>query len=140
MEAHRAILTLGDDLTVEVADEHQLTTLLAGLCKLGDGQVAALRRGPSDFIEARRHEEHWSVSARRGRMWTAQSFTAQMTSDYSERRVREGREHRSLSQRFIWWLRSPSPERALSTEQVSTVFAEYLSGREFTLPISGAAG
>ena len=55
MEFHRATLTLGDDLTVEVAGEHQLGALLAGLCTLADGQVALLKRGQSDFIEATRY-------------------------------------------------------------------------------------
>ena len=132
------MLTLGDDLPVEVADAAQLGTLLAGLCTLQDGRVADLRRGRSDFIQAIRRGEYWSVTARRGRMWMAHSFTAQMTSDYSERRVREGRRYRLLHERLMWWLRSPSPEHALSTKQVRTLFAEYLSGHKFTLPMSGA--
>ena len=139
MELHRATLTLGNGRTVEVADEHQLSALLVGLDTLQDGQVASLERGQSDFIKATRHGAHWSVTARRGRMWIAQSFTAAMTSDHSERRAREGRNYRSLRQRLLWWLRSQPPDRALSTNQVRTVFAEYLSGERFTLPISGAS-
>ncbi len=134
------MLTLGDGLTVEVADEHQLGFVLAaGLGPLRDGQVAALTRGRSDFIKAKRHGAHWSVTARRGRTWTAQSFTAEMTSDYSERGTRGGRSYGSLRQRLMWWLRSPPPEQALSTKQVRTLFVEYLSGQKFTLPISGAS-
>jgi hypothetical protein len=71
-------------------------------------------------------------------MWTAQSFTAAGTSEYSERRTREGRQYRSLRQRLMWWLRSPYPERSLSTEQVQTLFGEYLAERRFTIPFSGA--
>ena len=122
----------------EVDDQHQLRALLEGLCTLQNGQVAALERGHSDFIKAKRHGELWSVTARRGRMWTAQSFMAALTSDYSERRAREGRECSSLRQRLMWWLRSPPHERALSTKQVRTLFVEYVTGQKFTLPISGA--
>lgn len=71
-------------------------------------------------------------------MWMAQSFTAEMSSDYSERQVQESRRYSSLRKRFMWWWHSPPPERALSTKQVKTLFTEYLLGRKFTLPMSGA--
>lgn len=138
MEARGALLKVGEGPQVQVADEHQLRSLLKPLCDLGDGEAATLDRGPGDFIKATRHGELWSVTAKRHRMWMAQSFTAAGTSDYSARRVGEARQHRSLRQRLLWWFLSPYPERALSTEQVLTLFAEYLSGRKFTLPFSGA--
>jgi hypothetical protein len=132
------MLTLGGGQEVEVADQHQLSVLLEGLCTLRNGQAAALERGQADFIKAKRHGEFWSVTAKRGRMWTAQSFTAAMTSDYAERRTQEARACRSLRQRLMRWLRSRPPEQALSTKQVRTLFTEYLSGQRFTLPMSGA--
>jgi hypothetical protein len=139
MNGKCALLQLGDSPPVEVIDEHHLRSLLERLSALGNGEVATLRRGPSDFIKATRHAELWAVTAKRDGMWTPQSFTAEMTSESSERRVREGRQHSSPRSRLAWWLRSPPPERALSTNQVSTLFAEYLAGRKFTLPMSGAS-
>jgi hypothetical protein len=138
MKIHRATLTFGYGWTLEVPDELQLSSLLADLEALQDGQVAVLERGQSDFIKATREGEHWSVVVKRDKMWMAHSFTAGMTSDYSERRARENRNHKSIRERLLWWLRSPPPERALSTKQVRTLFAEYLSGKRFTLPMSGA--
>lgn len=139
MDTKCALLQLGDGPQVQVVDERQLRSLLEPLCALQNGLAATLRRGPSDFIKATRYGEHWAIVARRDGMWAAQSFTAELTSEYSERRVRDGRQHRSLRSRLMWWLRSPPPERALGTKQVSTLFAEYLSGRRFTLPLSGAS-
>jgi len=138
MEAKGALLKLGDGPQVQVADEHHLRSLLKPLYDLIQGQTATLDRGQSDFIKAIRHGELWSVTTKRHRMWMAQSFTAGGTSHYSARRVGEARQLRSLRQRLVWWFRSPYPERALSTEQVLTLFAEYMSGRKFTLPFSGA--
>ncbi len=138
MKLHRATLTFGSGQTIEVSDEIQLSSLLAGLDTLQDGNVAVLEREQSDFIKATRHGAHWSVSANCGKMWTTQSFTAGMTTDYSERRERESRNYKFFWERLLWWLRSPPPERALNTEQVRTLFAEYMSGKKFTLPISGA--
>ena len=138
MKLHQATLTLGSGRTVEVPDELQLSSLLADLDALQDGHVALLERGQSDFIKATRQGPHWSVIVKRGKMWMAQSFTAGMTTDYGEQRARESRNHKSFRERLLWWLRSPPPERALSTKQVRTLFAEYLSGKTFTLPMSGA--
>lgn len=114
MDAESAVLQLGDS-PVEVIGQHDLRSLAERLDALGNGAVATLSRGPSDFIKATRHAELWAVVAKRGGMWTAQSFTAEMTTEYSERRARESREHSSLRNRLTWWLRCPSPERALST-------------------------
>lgn len=138
-DAHGALLQIGESCLIEVTDERQLRALLEGIGSLEDGCVAALQRGPSDFIKATRHGEFWAVVARRKGMWGAQSFTAEMTSEYSERRVRESRQQRSLRSRVMWWLRSPPPERALSTNQVDTLFSEYLACKKFTLPTSGAS-
>lgn len=139
MDAKGAVLQLGEMPPVEVIHEHELRALEEQLDALENGAVATLSRGASDFIKATRHAELWAVVAKRGGMWTAQSFTAEMTSEYSERQAREGRQHSSLRSRLAWWLRSPPPERALSTNQVSTLFAEYLAGKKFTLPMSGAS-
>jgi hypothetical protein len=139
MNATCALLQLGDNPQVEVADEKQLRSHLERLCDLENGQVAMLRRGPSDFISATRHGELWAVVVRCEGMWTSQSFTAEMTSEYSERRVHVSLQQGSLRGRLMQWLRSPSPKRALSTNQVSTLFTEYLAGRRFTLPMSGAS-
>jgi len=109
MEAKTGLLKLGDGPQVEVSDEHQLRSLLEPLGKLVDGQVVTLRRDKSDFIKATRHGQLWSVTAKRGRMWTARSFTAEITSEYSQRQAREGRQHRSLRSWFRWRLRSPPP-------------------------------
>jgi hypothetical protein len=138
MTLHKATLTLGSGRTIEVPDQLRLSSLLAGLDTLQDGQVVVLERGQSDFIKATRQGAHWSVTAKRGKMWTAQSFTAEMTTGYSERRTRESRTYKFFFERLLWWLCSPPPERALSTKQVRTLFVEYLCGEKFTLPISGA--
>ena len=138
MSIDRALLTLGDGSPVEVTSEDQLGKALSDLASLGAGQVAALHRGSKDYIKATRYGDLWSVVARRKGMWTAQSFTAGSTTEYSERRARESRERTSLLQRLVWMFRSPPPERALSATQVNTLFAEYLLGRKFSIPMSGA--
>ena len=138
MEGKVALLTLGDGPQFKVTDEHHLGALLEPLSTLIDGEVVTLAREPSDFIKATRCGQLWSVTTRRGGMWTAQSFTAEMTTEYSERRAREERQYGSLRSRFMRWLRSPPPERTLSSEQVRTIFGEYLEGKKFTLPMSGA--
>ena len=138
-DTHNATLQIGESRPIEVTDELQLRALLKGMGSLEDGCVAALQRGSSDFIKATRHGEFWAVVVRREGMWGAQSFTAEMTSEYSERRVRESRQQKSLRSRVMWWLRSPPPERALSINQVVTLFTEYLAGKKFTLPMSGAS-
>lgn len=133
-----AVLSLNGGVGIEVANEGELRVLLAELPTLCDRQVAALERGPSDFIKARRHGEFWAVTTKRGRMWMTQSFTASLTTDYSERQIQEDRLDPSLRGRMRTWLRSPAPERALSAKQVRTVFGEYLSGRAYSLPCAGA--
>lgn len=138
MEESTAFLIMGDGLQIEVSDVSQLNALLEPMNKLLDGEAVTLRRTASDFIKATRHGQFWSVTVKRGSMWTAQSFTAEMTTEYTERRAREGRGHGSLRSRFMWWLRSPSPERALACNQVRTLLSEYLAGKRFTLPKSGA--
>jgi hypothetical protein len=137
MEAQPASLTLGDATTVEVSSEHQLQEALRGLGFLEEGQVAVLARGPTDYIRARCHGELWSVVVRRKRMWTAQSFTAGMTSECSERTVRERREHPSVVGWLKWKVRSLPPQMALSSTQVRTLFSEYLLERKFTIPMLG---
>ena len=132
-----AFLTLGGGPRVEVMDNQHLGSLLGALDPLRHGEAAVLERGPADFIKARRHGALWSVTTRRAGMWSAQSFTAAMTSDYGERAAQEGRHHRWFGW-LRWWLRSPRPERALSTGQVRTLFGEYLAGQRFTIPFAGA--
>ena len=138
MGTDTARLKIGEDPEVEVADEHHLRILLQHLNGLADGEVASLGRDRSDYIKATRHGALWSVTAKRGNMWTAQSFTAGMTTDYSERRAQKSRQTDSLGSRLMSWVRSPPPERALNTRQVETVFSEYLLGQKFTIPFSGA--
>ena len=138
MEMQAAALTLGDAITQEVSSEHQLQEALAGLSRLREGQLAVLERGPADYIEARCHGELWSVLVRRKRMLTACPFTAAMTSEYSERRVRERRALRSVVDTLKWMLRAPPPEQAIGVVQVKTLFAEYLSEKKFSIPLSGA--
>lgn len=138
MQFPQATLTIGTGQTIDVYDGVHLTSLLTGLDALQDQNDVVLERGHSDFIKATRQGELWSVIAKRDKMWMAQSFTAALTSDYSERCARDSRTHKSLRERLSKWLRSPSPEQAISTEQVRTLFAEYLSGKKFTIPISGA--
>ena len=132
-----AFLTLGGGRSVEVADHQHLGSLLSDLDEVEDGEAAILERGPADFIKAHRRGALWSVTTRRAGMWSAQSFTAAITSDYSERAAQEGRQHRWFAW-LRWWLRSPRPERALSTGQVRTLFGEYLAGQRFTIPFAGA--
>ena len=138
MQIERAFLTLGNGSHVEVASEEELEDALNDLASLEVGQVVALHRASKDYIRAARCGDLWSVVARRKGMWTAQSFTAGSTTEYSERRVLESRRPMSLMQRLAWMFRSPPPEKALSGNQVRVLFAEYLLGKKFSIPISGA--
>lgn len=138
MEVDEATLILADVRRVEVSSERQLQHELEALSQLQTGQTATLERGPTDYIRATRQGEFWSIVVRRKGMWIAQSFTAGMTTEYSERRVREVREAGSLVAKVFQSMRSPAPEFALSSAQVQTVFVEYLQRRKFSIPFSGA--
>lgn len=132
------LLTLGEPPPIVVEGEADLVRLLQDLSSLASGQVARLEFGPRHFIRGTRHADLWSVTVRRGGYLSLASFTAAMTTDYSERTVREVRAIPSIWQRIAFALRAPSPERSLSTSQVRTLFAEFLTGRRFSIPQSGA--
>jgi hypothetical protein len=133
-----AVLTLGDAPGVSIAGSGELTEALETLPLLEPGQTASLLRGPKHYIRATRQGDFWSVVIRRGGWWTLGSFTAGMTGEYCERRVREIRAAGSLRKRLALMFRSAPPEEQLSVGQVRTLFTEYLLERNFTIPRSGA--
>lgn len=139
-EAQRqpATLTLGINPQFAVERQSDLHAALECLPHLSSGQTAKLVRGPKHYIEAVRHNDLWAVTTRRGSYFTLASFTAEMSTDYSDRQVKESRAAGSIWKRIKRSILSPSPERSLSTAQVRTLFAEFFAGRTFSLPQSGA--
>jgi hypothetical protein len=123
-----ASLTMNGGSAVQVSGETELEAALSGLERLVSGQVAVLARGARDYIKAVRYGDLWSVTVRQGSYFTLASFTAALTTDWSEREVRESRAAGTLWGRFKRWMASPYPERALSTSQVERLFVEYLLG------------
>lgn len=130
-------LTLGNQRIV-IARESDLLLAMDGLSHLQPGQVAALVRGPNHYIKAVRHKDLWAVTTRSGSYFTLASFTAALTTDYSAHEVERSRAAGSIWKRIIGSILSPAPERSLSTAQVKTLFADFLVGRKFSLPQSGA--
>jgi hypothetical protein len=119
----------GPDLTIN--SEAELRQALDGLRHVTSGKKVSLRRGSRDYIEATRKGEFWSVATRRG-FWLT-PFSADLSSEYSERTTRQMRAHRSMREFLIWLFRSPHPEAAISTSQVATLFTEYFTGKSFSL-------
>jgi len=136
-EVKPATLTLASDQQFAVERESDLHAALEGLSRLSPGQSALLLRGPKHYIEAVRYNDLWAVKTRSGSYFTLASFTAEMSTDYSDREVKESRSTGSIWQRVKRSIQS-SPERSLSTAQVRTLFAEFFAGRRFSLPQSGA--
>ncbi|WP_138983897.1 hypothetical protein [Sphingomonas elodea] len=137
-EVQPTTLALADGLQIAVETESDLQAALEGLPRLASGQTAKLAQGPRHYIEAVRHGDLWSVSTRRGSYFTLASFAAEMTTDYSDRQVKMGDANGSIWERVKQFILRPSPERALSTAQVRTLFGEFFAGRKFSLPKSGA--
>ncbi|MDN4630305.1 hypothetical protein QCD71_02155 [Sphingomonas sp. PsM26] len=133
-----ATLILPIDQRFEVEREEDLHAALEGLSLLSSGQAAKLIRGSDHFIQAVRHEDLWAVTTRKGSYFTLASFTAAMSTDYSDREVKESRAAGSIWKRIKRSILSPAPERSLSTGQVRTLFSEFFAGRKFSLPQSGA--
>lgn len=131
-----ALLILAGDRQLRVTNALQLAEALKSLALLNSGESARLSRGDRDYAEATRHGDFWSAAARDGGWWTLQSFTAEMTTDLSERQVRESRAAGSLRRRLALTFASPPPEFQLSTGQVQTIFTEYYLDRPFTIPRS----
>jgi len=137
-EAQPATLTLASDEQFAIERESDLHAALEGLSRVPSGQGAKLVRGPKHYIEAVRCNELWSVTTRRGSNFTLASFTAELSTDYSDREAKESRAAGSIWKRIRRTILSPSPERSLSTAQVRTLFAEFFAGRRFSIPQSGA--
>jgi hypothetical protein len=138
IEVHSAMLKVLEGTKVQVSNATELLEKLGKLDALVAGQCAVLERSASDYIKATREGDFWSVVAKGEAMWTIRSFTADMTTEYFERRLREKRQAGSLIRQVLHSFRSPPPERALSTQQVRTLFVEYLLRRKFSIPQSGA--
>lgn len=127
-----------EDKELPVASEEELLAALDRLPLLEDGQTATLMLGYKHFVCATRRGEFWSAMIRRGAWWTLASFTAEMTTDYSERQVKAHRAAASLWKRLAIIFASPPAEHRLSTGQVKTIFVEYFLGKRFSIPQSGA--
>ena len=132
------MLFIGGERQFRVDSESDLHEALKGLSSLCSGEEAKLYRGPKHFITALRHGDLWSVTTRKGGYLTLASFTAALTTDYSDRKVKENRAAGSIWQRILQSMSSPSPERSLSTTQVQTLFTEFFLGKKFSIAQSGA--
>lgn len=132
-----ASLTIGPNPTQVVRTAEELAAALATIDQGVPGDTVTLSFGPRKFIEAKCHGEFWSVVTQNGSYMTRASFTAEGTTEYSERTVRDARAMRSLWDRAGAALKRV-PEYSLSTAQVRTLFGEFLCGRKFTIPQPGA--
>lgn len=132
-----ASLTIGPNPTQVVRTADELAAALATIDQGVPGDTVTLSFGPRKFIKAKRHGEFWSVVTQNGSYMTRASFTAEGTTEYSERTVREARAMRSLWDRARAALKRV-PEHNLSTARVRTLFGEFLGGRKFTIPQPGA--
>lgn len=132
------LLTLANDPPLALENESDLHTALGGLLRLGPGQRAVLARGPTQFIKAVRHNDLWAVTTRNGGFFTQASFSAALSTDYSDREVKESRAAKTIWRRIRRSIISPPPERSLTTAQVQTLFAEFFLGKRFSIPQSGA--
>ena len=132
-----ATLTFGVEAERLIDSEDELLEALSGLNNLQPGEFAVLCFDPKNYIRAERHGEFWSVTTQRGSYFTRASFTAQLTTEFSDRTVKAGRESGSIFERIKTVL-GVVPERSLSTAQVMLLFGEFLGGRRFSIPQSGA--
>jgi len=121
--------------TVCISGEHQLRDALGALPAVRDRRVVMLERDPKHYVKARRRGEFWAVWMRNGGWWTMRGFTADFTTEYSEREMRRSRESGTFLGRFIFW---GGGEAALSSGQVERIFVDWLLGRVFTVPFAGA--
>lgn len=134
----RPTLTFANRPPRSIDAEVDLHEALAGLSRLRSGQEVTLAHAHNRYIRAVRHGELWAVTTQRGSYFTRASFTASLTTEYSERVVRESKAAGSMWNRICRAIRSPSPERALSNDQVRTLFTEFFRGSKFSIPQSGA--
>lgn len=132
------MLTVGDCQPVWLSGEAALAAGLAGIDNLTGGQLVVLQQSPKHYIKATRKGAFWSVSFRKGPIWTLNGFSPEGTSEYSDRKVKESRSAGSLFNRIRVALASPAPANALSTKQVEELFRAYLLGIKF--PISPGIG
>lgn len=133
-----ARLALPDNREMRVTSEEDLRDALGALPLVKSGETVCLSRNRKSFIRATRRGDLWSAFTQRGAWWTLASFTAEMTTEYGVRQVRNSRAAGSLWKRIALMVTSPPSEYALSTAQVETIFAEYFVGRRFSIPQSGA--
>lgn len=136
LQEYTARLEFAENREIWIDSVDTLRAALTGLPHLLPGQEVLLSRAKNHYVMAKRRDEGWSAITRRGGWWTTASFTAEMTTEYSERQVRESRAAGSLWKRIA--LTARPPEYALSTAQIETIFVEYLTGQRFSLPVSGA--
>lgn len=132
-----ASLTIGASQPLIVMTVDDLAAALAAIDHGASNDTVTLSFGPKKFIEAKRHGGFWSVVTQNGSYLTRASFTAEGTTEYSDRTVREARDMPSLWDRAKAALKRV-PEHSLSTEQLRTLFSEFLCGRKFTIPQTGA--
>ncbi len=128
-------LRFEDGSATRISDERQLRHALKALPAVRDRRVVMLERGPKHYVKARRHGEFWAVWTRNGGWWTMRSFTADFTTEYSEREMRRSRESGTFLGRFISW---GDGEAALSSGQVERIFVDWLLGRAFSVPFASA--
>ncbi|WP_326524842.1 hypothetical protein [Sphingomonas sp.] len=137
-EVQPATLELAGDQPITIGRKDDLLVAMEGLSRLLSGQTAMLTRGPKRYIKAVRHDDLWAVTTRNGSYFTLASFTAAMTTDYSDREAKADRAAGSIWTRICRSISSPAPERSLSTAQVRTLFGEFFLGKRFGIPQSGA--
>lgn len=133
-----AVLTLPEQCERIISDEADLRVALEQLPLIRSGETISLSRGPKNYINATRRGDFWSAVTRSGGWWTRASFTAEMTTDYSARMVRESRVQGSLRKRLTSEIFGSSPEYSLTENQIRTIFIEYINGARFSIPQSGA--
>ncbi|UAK26140.1 hypothetical protein [Sphingomonas nostoxanthinifaciens] len=134
-----AMLIVGDRPALLIASEESLIAGLSQIDDLRDGAFVALERQPKHYIKASRRGAgaFWSVSFRKGPIWTLNGFSLGET-EYSDRMVKESRNAGSPWNRLKTALVAPAPENALTAKHVEGLFKAYLLGTEF--PIAPGVG
>ena len=109
---------------------HQLQAHLSAISALPDEQVISLEKNERDYIKAKASTDLWEVWKRRGGWWTKQSFSAGLSTEWSERTSRKKFGFR----RFF----DSREQLRFSTTQMTALFSAHFAGERYPYPYVGA--
>ena len=123
-------LSLPDQTAIDIDSATQLRSHLTALQGMTNGQIISLKKDDRDYINARAAEGLWEIWRRRGGWWTKQSFSAWLSSDWSERNA-----GRPFSLRHIFGSRD---QIRFSQSQMIDLFIAHFSGEKYPYGYVGA--